>query len=63
MSANCDESRESDYSSGVSVFCKMDHEEVDVFFHVQKFFNGGGELVYFLLEFLGEFLVVLGGLL
>jgi hypothetical protein len=52
-----------DYSSGVLVFCKVDREEIDVFFHVNQFFNGGGELVYLLLEFLGEFLVVLGGLL
>jgi hypothetical protein len=37
------------------VFCQVDREEVDVFFHVQKFFNGGGECVYLLLEFLGEF--------
>ena len=37
------------------MFCKMDREEVDVFFYVKEFFYGGGELVYFLLKFLGEF--------
>jgi hypothetical protein len=52
-----------DYSSGVSVFCEVDHEEIDVFFHVNQFFNGGGELVYLLLEFLGEFLALLTVLL
>jgi hypothetical protein len=52
-----------DYSSGVSVFCKMDCEEINIFFYVNQCFNGGGELVYLLLEFLGEFFGVLGGLL
>jgi hypothetical protein len=41
------------------MFCKVDCEEIDVFFHVNQFFNGGGELVYLFLEFLGEFLVLL----
>ena len=45
------------------MFCKVDYEEVDIFFHINEFFNGGGELIYLLLEFLGEFSVVLGGLL
>jgi hypothetical protein len=52
-----------DYSSGVSVFCKVDREEVDIFVHVNKFFNSGGELFYLLLKFLWEFLVIEGGLL
>ena len=44
------------------MFCKMDREEVDIFFYVKDLFNGGGELVDLLLEFLGEFSVVEGGL-
>jgi hypothetical protein len=52
-----------DYSSRVLVFCKVDHKEIDIFFYVNKFFNGSGELFYLLLEFLGKFLVVEGGLL
>jgi hypothetical protein len=34
------------------VFCKVDCEEVDVFFYVNEFVNGNGELFYLLLEFL-----------
>ena len=45
------------------MFCKVDREEVDVFFYVKNLFNGGSKLVDLLLEFLGEFSVVEGGLL
>ena len=45
------------------MFCKMDCEEVDVFFYIKDLFNGGGELVDLFLEFSGEFLVVGGVLL
>jgi hypothetical protein len=34
------------------VFCKVDGEEVNVFFDVNEFVNGGGEVFYLLLEFL-----------
>jgi hypothetical protein len=33
-SAVRDQQREAYYSSGVSVFCKVDREEVDVFFYI-----------------------------
>jgi hypothetical protein len=41
-----------DYSSRVSVFCKVDREEINVFFYINEFVNGSGELFYLLLEFL-----------
>ena len=37
----------------------MDYEKVNIFFDVNEFFNSGGKLVNFLLEFLGEFLALL----
>jgi hypothetical protein len=47
-----DQQHEVDYSSWISVFCKMDGEETDVFFYINEFVNGGSELFYLLLEFL-----------
>ena len=47
-----DQQHKADYSSWISVFCKMDGEEINVFFYVNEFVNVGGELFYLLLEFL-----------
>ena len=41
-----------DYSFWVSIFFKVDGEEVDVFFYIEEFVNGGSEMSYLLLEFL-----------
>jgi hypothetical protein len=34
------------------MFFKVDGKEVDIFFYIKEFVNGGSEMFYLLLEFL-----------